>query len=172
MNTCISRQTYMMSINYFQKQKTCFIKQINEWITHKITTFPSEHSTPNQEQGLILSPTPSLSPHFDKAPKGSLTTLSRNLNSAIPASSYSYLLEKTLWRIYYYMQKQIYIIYIYNWYLNFLLIIQYLRCSDTMPDSDSEETATSPASTPPCWASTGEICRVDSSRDDNNIDNI
>lgn len=51
----------------------------------KITTFPSEHSTPNQEQGLTLSPTPSLSPHFDKAPKGSLTTLSRNLNNAIPS---------------------------------------------------------------------------------------
>lgn len=168
---CITQQTYMMSINYFQKQKTCFIKQINEWITHKITTFPSEHSTPNQEQGLTLSPTPSLSPHFDKAPKGSLTTLSRNLNSAIPASSYSYLLEKNSTEdILLHAKTNLY--YIHNWYLNFLLIIQYLRCSDTMPDSDSEETAASPASTPPCWASTGEISRVDSSRDDNNIDNI
>lgn len=51
-------------------------------ITHNTTTFPSAHSTPNHEQG---STSPSSSFQFDKAPNGSLTTLSLNLNSAKPA---------------------------------------------------------------------------------------
>lgn len=50
--------------------------------THKITTFSSEHSTPNQEHGSI---SPSISFQFDKALKGSLTTLCLNLNKAKPA---------------------------------------------------------------------------------------
>ena len=51
--------------------------------THKTTTFPSEHSTPYQEHGLI---TPSSSFQFNKAPNGSFTTLSLKLNSAKPAT--------------------------------------------------------------------------------------
>lgn len=51
-----------------------------------MTTFPFEHSTPNHEQGSISAPLPS---QFDNAPKGSLTTLSRNLNSAKPVHSYN-----------------------------------------------------------------------------------
>lgn len=46
-----------------------------------ITTFPSEHSTPNHEQG-----SSSPSSQFAKALNGSLTTLSRNLNKAKPSS--------------------------------------------------------------------------------------
>lgn len=50
--------------------------------THKTTTFPSEHWTPNHEQG---STSPSSSFQFAKAPKGSLSTLSLKLKSAKPA---------------------------------------------------------------------------------------
>jgi len=52
------------------------------FLTYKITTWPSEHSTPNQEQGSI---SPSFSIQFDKAPCGSLSTISLNLNKAKPA---------------------------------------------------------------------------------------
>lgn len=50
-------------------------------MTYRATTLlpSSEHPTPNQEQG---SSSPST--QFDKAPNGSTTTLSLNLNRALP----------------------------------------------------------------------------------------
>lgn len=54
-------------------------------MTYKTTTFPSQHSTPNHEQGLLPSP---LLFQLAKAPKGSVTTLSLNPNNAIPASKH------------------------------------------------------------------------------------
>lgn len=52
--------------------------------THKATTFPSQHSTPNHEQWLV-SPSSSSSVQLAKAQNGSFTTLSLNLNNANPA---------------------------------------------------------------------------------------
>uniref|UniRef100_A0A2P2NZL4 LRR-RLK n=1 Tax=Rhizophora mucronata TaxID=61149 RepID=A0A2P2NZL4_RHIMU len=46
----------------------------------RTTTFPSEHSTPNHEQGSTLSF------QFINAPRGSLTILSFNFNNATPSS--------------------------------------------------------------------------------------
>lgn len=62
------------------------IQQFYRRITYKATTFPSEHSTPNHEHGSI---TPTSTFQFERAPNGSLTTLSLNLNSTKPAQKWS-----------------------------------------------------------------------------------
>lgn len=51
---------------------------------YNMTTFPSEHSTPNQEQGPKSAASSSLF-QPDKTPKGSLSIPSRNFNNANPA---------------------------------------------------------------------------------------
>lgn len=51
--------------------------------TYKATTFSFAHSTPNHEHG---STAPTFSDQFNKAPNGSLTTLSLNFSKARPAT--------------------------------------------------------------------------------------
>lgn len=57
------------------------VSNLEDHYTYRATTYPSEHSTPNQEHGL---PTPISSIQLDKAPCGSLVTLSLNLSKATP----------------------------------------------------------------------------------------
>lgn len=111
-----------------------------------MTTFPFEHSTPNHEQGSISAPLPS---QFDNAPKGSLTTLSRNLNSAKPVHSYNslslfFVQFKSLPETLRTCKGKVYV-YIY--------IYIYLRCWETKKNSDAEEIAIRPPWTPPCLSS-------------------